>query len=162
MPLSSLGWPHVKWTKRQWKRVLWSTFQHVFGKNRHCVLCAKDKKEHPDLSCIGLHLISRTGDCEGHNIRLKSLFHCNLFLYSFMQAFPLILFPSENLTELEPPGDRTVCPDMLLPLKRAPHQIWTPERLSVLTSVLNEFTVVHCLHIPVSNFKISLHKLAGY
>ena len=33
---------HLSWTERQWKRVLWSdesTFQLVFGKNRHRFMC---------------------------------------------------------------------------------------------------------------------------
>ena len=41
---------HLRWTERQWKRVLWSdesTFQLVFGKNRR-ILRAKDEKDHPD------------------------------------------------------------------------------------------------------------------
>ena len=39
---------HLRWTKRQWKRVLWSdesTFQLVFGKNRNRILRAKDEKD---------------------------------------------------------------------------------------------------------------------
>ena len=40
---------HVRWTERQWKRVLWSdesTFQLGFWKNG--CLRAKDEKDHPD------------------------------------------------------------------------------------------------------------------
>ena len=41
---------HLRWTKRQWKHVLWSdqpTFELVFGKNKQ-ILRAKDENDHPD------------------------------------------------------------------------------------------------------------------
>ena len=41
----------LRWIERQWKHVLSSsksTFQLIFGKNRHRILHAKDKNYHPD------------------------------------------------------------------------------------------------------------------
>ena len=40
---------NLKWTERQWKRVLWSdesTFKFVFGKNGHQILHGIDEKRH--------------------------------------------------------------------------------------------------------------------
>ena len=73
---------HLRWTERQWKRVLWSdesTFQLVFGKNGHRILCAKDEKDHPDCyqqkvqkpasvmvwGCISAHSMGDLHICEG-------------------------------------------------------------------------------------------------
>ena len=80
---------HLRWTKRQWKRVLLSdesTVYLVFGKNRHSIQRAKDEKDYPDCyqpkvqkpasvmvwGCIGahgmgaLHICECTIDAEAH------------------------------------------------------------------------------------------------
>ena len=73
---------HLRWTERQWKRVLWSdepTFQLVFGKNGRWILSAKDEKDHPNCyqrevqkpasvmvwGCISAHGMGDLHICEG-------------------------------------------------------------------------------------------------
>ena len=67
---------HLRWTERQWKRVLWSdesTFQLVFGKNRHQIICANDEKRYRKVQksasmmvwgCISAHGMGDLHICE--------------------------------------------------------------------------------------------------
>ena len=48
---SSWAQSHLRWTERQWKRVVWSdksTFSACFLENGHWILRAKEEKGHPD------------------------------------------------------------------------------------------------------------------
>jgi len=50
--MSSQARAHLRWSRRQWKGVLWSDatmFQLVLGKNRHRVVSPKEERDQPDF-----------------------------------------------------------------------------------------------------------------